>query len=40
MKLAAENLDFERAALIRDQIIELKKANLEVPKTITPGQVK
>lgn len=39
MKLAAENLDFEKAALIRDQIVELKKSNIKVPQTITPDKV-
>lgn len=40
MKIAAEMLDFERAALIRDQILELKKNQVIIPKTITPDQVK
>ncbi len=40
MKLAAENLDFERAALIRDQLIELKNSDLKIPQTITPDFVK
>src|SRR3990167_7228732 len=35
MKIAAEKLDFERAALIRDQLIELKKDKFKVPKTVT-----
>ncbi|MDP2671478.1 MAG: excinuclease ABC subunit UvrB [bacterium] len=35
MKAAAEDLQFERAALIRDQIMELKKEEVAVPKTIT-----
>ena len=40
MKVAAENLDFERAALIRDQLVELKSSNLKIPETITPDKVK
>lgn len=40
MKLAAETLDFERAALIRDQIIEFKGNEIKVPETITPDQIK
>jgi excinuclease ABC subunit B len=40
MKIAAENLDFERAALIRDQVIELKKSSLEIPKTIYTKELK
>ncbi len=40
MKIAAENLDFERAALIRDQLVELKSQSLKVPETITPDVVK
>ncbi len=40
MGTAAENLDFERAALIRDQLIELRTRDLPVPETITPDQVK
>jgi len=39
MKVAAEELDFERAALIRDQIIELKKNTLAIPKTVFPEEV-
>ncbi len=35
MKTAAENLDFERAALLRDQIIELKNKDIKIPQTIT-----
>ncbi len=40
MKLAAENLDFERAALIRDQVLELKTKGQKVPETITADRVK
>lgn len=40
MKLAAEILDFERAALIRDQLLELKGKDLKIPETITVDQVK
>ena len=40
MRLAAENLDFERAALLRDQLLELKNQNLQVPKTITSKESK
>ncbi|HEY4694869.1 MAG TPA: excinuclease ABC subunit UvrB [Candidatus Nanoarchaeia archaeon] len=35
MKLAADTLDFERAALIRDQILELKGSEVKIPKTVT-----
>jgi excinuclease ABC subunit B len=32
MKMAAQELDFERAALLRDNILELKRANAKQPK--------
>ena len=34
MKTAAENLEFEKAALLRDQLLELKNQGLEIPKTV------
>ncbi|MDP2720926.1 MAG: excinuclease ABC subunit UvrB [bacterium] len=37
---AAKNLDFERAAILRDQLLVIKKQQLEVPKTITPQEAK
>lgn len=40
MKVAAEELNFEKAALIRDQLIELKKSELKVPQTIFPEEIK
>ncbi len=40
MKMAAEMLDFERAALIRDQILELRSRELKVPQTVTEDFVK
>lgn len=40
MKIAADNLDFERAALIRDQLLELKSQTIKTPETITPDIVK
>ena len=40
MKHAAENLDFERAALLRDQMLELKNKNLHIPKTVTVKEAK
>lgn len=40
MKLAAENLEFERAALLRDQLLELKNQNLKIPKTVTAREIK
>ncbi|MEX0616678.1 MAG: excinuclease ABC subunit UvrB [Candidatus Woykebacteria bacterium] len=40
MKLAAENLEFERAALLRDQFLELKNQNLVIPKTITTKEAR
>ncbi len=39
MKNSAEDLDFERAALIRDQIVELKKNSLDIPKTVLPEEI-
>lgn len=35
MMSAAKQMDFERAAILRDQMLELKNQQLEVPKTIT-----
>lgn len=40
MKVSAESLDFEKAALIRDQLIELKKNGLIIPKTVFPEEIK
>jgi excinuclease ABC subunit B len=40
MKLAAEALDFERAALLRDQLVELKNQDIKIPKTITVKEAK
>lgn len=40
MKLAAENLEFERAALLRDQLLELKNQDLKIPKTVTVKEAK
>lgn len=40
MKVAAEALDFERAALLRDQVIQLKRDKLEVPKTVTARDIR
>ena len=40
MKHAAENLDFERAALLRDQLLELKNRNLKIPRTISVKEAK
>ena len=40
MKIAAEHTEFERAALLRDQIQEIKNQQLEIPKTITAQQAK
>ena len=40
MKHAAENLDFERAALLRDQMLELKNKDLHIPKTVTAREAK
>jgi excinuclease UvrABC helicase subunit UvrB len=40
MKQAALDMQFERAALIRDQLIELKKDQVKVPRTITAKEVK
>ena len=40
MKLAAEHLEFERAALLRDQLQELKNQQLDIPKTVSPKEYK
>ncbi len=40
MTLVAKERDFEKAALLRDQVLELKNQQLEVPKTITPEFVR
>lgn len=40
MKISAEALDFERAALLRDQIVELKSSDRKIPQTITADQIK
>ncbi len=40
MKLAAEELDFEKAAIIRDQLFDLKNQTLEIPKTVTVKEAK
>ena len=40
MESAAKNLEFERAAILRDQLLEIKNQQLEVPKTITSQEVK
>src|SRR3989344_1305106 len=40
MLTAAENLEFEKAAILRDQLLELKNQELEIPKTITVEEAK
>lgn len=40
MKQAAEDLQYERAALIRDQIVELKKEDVKIPRTVLAKEVK
>src|SRR4030065_2822849 len=40
MTVAAKQMDFERAAILRDQMLELKNQQLEVPKTITAKEAK
>ena len=40
MVSAAKNLEFERAAILRDQLLEIKNQQLEAPKTITSQEVK
>jgi excinuclease ABC subunit B len=40
MKVAAEHLEFERAAILRDQIRELKNQQLAIPKTISAKEAK
>jgi len=38
MLSSAKNLEFERAAILRDQLLEIKNQNLEIPKTISPKE--
>jgi len=40
MLSAAEKLEFEKAAILRDQLLELKNQELEIPKTITAKEAK
>ncbi len=40
MTVAAKQMDFERAAILRDQMLELKNQQLAVPKTITAKEAK
>lgn len=40
MLSAAKNLEFERAALLRDQISEIKNQEIEIPKTVSPEEAK
>lgn len=40
MKAAAKEMDFERAALVRDQMLELKNQQLDIPKTITAKEAR
>lgn len=37
---SAKNLDFERAALLRDQIQEIKNQQVEIPRTVSPKEAK
>ncbi len=40
MKIAADSLDYERAALIRDQIMELKHEEVRAPRTISSREAR
>jgi len=40
MMVAAKQMDFERAAILRDQMLELKNQELKIPKTITAKEAK
>ncbi|OGY26686.1 MAG: excinuclease ABC subunit B [Candidatus Woykebacteria bacterium RBG_16_43_9] len=40
MTVAAKQMDFERAAILRDQMLELKNQQLDIPKTITQAEAK
>jgi excinuclease ABC subunit B len=40
MMNAAKLMDFERAAILRDQMLELKNQQLDIPKTISPKEAK
>ena len=33
-------MDFERAAILRDQLLEIKNQQLEIPKTVTAKEAK
>ena len=37
---AAKQMDFERAAVFRDQVLDLKNQQLDIPKTITAKEAK
>jgi len=39
MVTAAKQMDFERAAILRDQVLELKNQELKIPETITLKEV-
>jgi excinuclease ABC subunit B len=40
MMNAAKMMDFERAAILRDQMLELKNQDLKIPKTISPKEAR
>ncbi len=40
MMSAAKMMDFERAAILRDQMLELKNQDLKIPKTISPKEAR
>ncbi len=40
MMTAAKLRDFERAAILRDQMLELKNQQLQIPKTISPREAR
>jgi excinuclease ABC subunit B len=40
MMVAAKQMDFERAAILRDQMLDLKNQQIKIPKTITPKEAK
>ena len=40
MMVAAKQMDFERAAILRDQMLELKNQELKIPKTISAREAR
>jgi excinuclease ABC subunit B len=40
MMAAAGQMDFERAAILRDQMLDLKNQQLQIPKTVSPKEAR